>query len=206
MEPEKIYQLLKERIMWLDLVPESVLNISELADEFGVSRTPIKEAMLLLQADGWILRHGSHFLVTPLSLVRIREINEIRSVLEVQANIWAMYRITDEELKSLKTLEKEILQVNESPSKRKVVEVDLKFHRRLFEATKNNQLAHSLDRLLCHFLRFWLSIPREIEPTPSPANSLEVIQAIEEKDEARLRAASFHHIKWSMDEMVRTYL
>ena len=206
MEPEKVYQLLKERIMWLELVPESVLNISELADEFGVSRTPIKEAMLLLQADGWILRHGNHFLVTPLSLDRIREINEIRSVLEVQANIWAMYRITNDELKSLKDLEKEILQVNESPSKRKVVEVDLKFHRRLFEATKNNQLAHSLDRLLCHFLRFWLSIPREIEPTPSPANSLEVIQAIEEKDESRLRAASFHHIKWSMDEMVRTYL
>jgi GntR family transcriptional regulator, rspAB operon transcriptional repressor len=206
MEPEKIYQMLKERIMWLELAPESVMNISELAQDFSVSRTPIKEAMLLLQAEGWILRQKNHFSVTPLSLDRIREITEIRLVMEVQANIWAMYRITKQELKSLKALEKEILQINEAPSKRRVVEIDLKFHRKLFEATKNHQLAQSLDRLLCHFLRFWLSIPREYEPTPSPANSLEVIQAIEEKDEARLRAASFNHIKWSMDEMLRTYL
>jgi GntR family transcriptional regulator, rspAB operon transcriptional repressor len=205
METEKIYQLLKDQIMWLELVPENALNISELANDFGVSRTPVREAMLLLQADGWVLRQGSQFMVTPLSLGRIKEITEIRSVMEVQANIWAMYRITDEELNSLKELEKEIIKVNQSTSKKSVVEVDLKFHRRLFDATKNTQLSQNLDRLLCHFLRFWLSIPWEFEPRPSPANTIEVIQAIENKDEARLRVASFNHIKCSMDEIFRSY-
>ena len=206
METEKTYQLLKDRIMWLELLPESALNISELANDFRVSRTPVREAMLLLQADGWVLRQGNQFIVTPLSLGRIKEITEIRSVMEVQANIWAMYRITKEELKALKEIEDEIIQVNQSPSKKRVTEVDLKFHRILFDATKNIQLAQSLDRLLRHFLRFWLSIPREFEPRPSPANSIEVIRAIENKDEARLRVASFNHIKWSMDEIFRSYV
>ncbi|MBW1801325.1 MAG: GntR family transcriptional regulator [Deltaproteobacteria bacterium] len=205
MEPEKVFQMLKEKIMWLELMPESVLNISELARVFNVSRTPVKEAMLLLQAEGWVLRQGAHFMVTPLSLDRIREITEIRSVLEVQANIWAMYRINDEELECLKKLEKQILEIDHSPNKEKVVEVDLTFHRILFDATKNHQLAQHLDRLLCHFLRFWLSIPRDFEPKPSPANSIELIRAIADKDEARLRVASFNHIKWSMDEIMRTY-
>jgi len=98
MEPEKIYELLKEKIIWLDLMPESDLNLSELARSFGVSRTPIKEALIYLQAEGWILRNGSHFPVTPLSLDRIRGTAEIRSIMEAQANIWAMDRITPENL------------------------------------------------------------------------------------------------------------
>ncbi|MBW2003318.1 MAG: GntR family transcriptional regulator, partial [Deltaproteobacteria bacterium] len=114
MEPEKIYELLKEKIIWLDLMPESVLNLSELAESFRVSRTPIKEALILLQADGWVLHQGSHFMVTPLSLDRIRETAEIRSVMEVQGNIWAMYRITPEELAALGEMEKEILQLDDA--------------------------------------------------------------------------------------------
>lgn len=87
MESEKIYELLKEKIIWLDLMPESVLNLSDLARSFGVSRTPIKEVLILLQGEGWVLRQGSHFMVTPLSLDRIRGTAEIRSVMEIQGNI-----------------------------------------------------------------------------------------------------------------------
>ena len=55
MEPSKIYELVREEIIWLGLMPESILNLSELAESFEVSRTPIKEALIFLQADGWVL-------------------------------------------------------------------------------------------------------------------------------------------------------
>ena len=61
--PKQIYDALKEKIIWLELAPESPLNLSELADAFEVSRTPVKEALIYLQAQGWVLRQGSHFLV-----------------------------------------------------------------------------------------------------------------------------------------------
>ena len=205
MEPEKIYELLKEKIIWLDLMPESVLNLSELAESFRVSRTPIKEALILLQADGWVLHQGSHFTVTPLSLDRIRETAEIRSVMEVQGNIWAMYRITPEELAALGEMEKEILQIKDTASNKKMIELDVKFHRTLFQGTKNNQLAQILKWLLSHYLRFWMSIPREIEPQSFFADTLEIIQAIKEKDEVGLRAASAAHIKKSVNEIMRTF-
>lgn len=205
MEPDKIYELLKEKIIWLDLMPESVLNLSELAESFRVSRTPIKEALILLQADGWVLHQGSHFMVTPLSLDRIRETAEIRSVMEVQGNIWAMYRITPEELAALGEMEKEILQLDDATSNRQMIELDVKFHRTLFQGTKNNQLAQILKWLLSHYLRFWMSIPREIEPQSFFADTLEIIQAIKEKDEVGLRAASAAHIKKSVNEIMRTF-
>ena len=205
MEPNKIYEALKEKIIWLDLIPESYLNLSELAESFGVSRTPIKEVLILLQAEGWVLRHGSHFMVTPLSLVRIKEITEIRNIMEVQANIWAMDRITSEELAVLDEVRKEILEIGDVPSNRQLVEMDVKFHRTLFQATKNSQLAQMLERLLIHYLRFWLSIPRESEPRPFYAETLEIIQAVEAKDDVRLRAASTGHIKKSVDEIMGAF-
>jgi DNA-binding GntR family transcriptional regulator len=205
MEPGEIYKLLREKIIWLDLMPESYLNLSELAESFGVSRTPIKEVLILLQAEGWVLRHGSHFMVTPLSLDRIKEITEIRTHMEVQANIWAMERITSEGLDSLGKLKKEILKIKNVPSNRQIVELDVKFHNTLFQATKNSQLAELLERLLIKYLRFWLSITHEIEPQSFFAETLEIIQAVESKDEFRLRAASAKHIKDSMDEIMGAF-
>ena len=148
MESREIYRLLREKIIWLDLKPESVLNLSELAESFGVSRTPIKECLVLLEAEGWVLRHGSHFLVTPLSLNRVKELTEIRSVMEIQANIWAMQRMTPEERIALDELEEQILRLDDTSSNKQMVELDIKFHRTVYRASKNSQLAQLLERLL----------------------------------------------------------
>ena len=205
MEPGKIYESLREKIIWLDLMPESYLNLSELAESYQVSRTPIKEALILLQAEGWVLRNASHFIVTPLSLGRIKEITEIRNIIEIQANVLAMDRITSEELASLDELKKEILEIGDMPFNKKLVELDVKFHRTLFQATKNSQLIEMLERLLIHYLRFWLSIPRKIEPQSFFSETLKIIDAIEAKDDVRLRAASAAHIKNSVDEIMGAF-
>lgn len=204
-EPENVFQALKEKIIWLELRPESVLNLSELAKAFNVSRTPIKEALILLQAEEWVLRQGPYFIVTPLSLERIKDITEIRSVLEVQANIWAMYRITEPELATLRDLKKEFKELDRAPIDKKLLEIDMRFHRTLFDATKNVHLALYLERLLCHYVRYWVSIPREIKAMPPVADSLAIIKAFEDKNEASLRAASIAHIRWSMDEILSTF-
>jgi len=205
MEPMKIYELVREKIIWLELKPESIINLSELAEFFKVSRTPIKEAMIYLQADGWVLRQGSHFMVTPLSLDRIREISEIRFLMEVQANIWAMNRATPEELIALDELERETLRIEEALDNTHMIKLDVKFHHTLFKMAKNNQLSQLLEKMLGHYLRFWLAMPREIDPESFFAEAQQIIQAIKAKDEAGLRAASESHIKKSVDEIVGTF-
>ncbi len=87
---KKTVELLRQKISWLELKSESLLNISELSEEFNVSRTPLKEALINLEANGWVQRQGSHFTVTPLCLQRMCEIAEGRSVIEIQAYLWAM--------------------------------------------------------------------------------------------------------------------
>ncbi len=202
MDPLGIYTILKEKIIWLDLKPGSTLNLVEQAEFFGVSRNPITIALTRLDAEEWVVRQGSHFVVRPLTLSRIREITEIRSVLEVQANLWAMHRITSDEMDELKRLKKEIDKLDDRASNKEIVKLDVKFHSILFKASKNSQLATLLDRMLCHYLRFWLSFTRNIDKNSFFNQAFDIIKAIEDKDEVRLRAASVEHIRVSLDEIM----
>jgi DNA-binding GntR family transcriptional regulator len=204
MDSDKIYATLRNKIIRLDLAPESVLNLSDLAKEFQVSRTPIKEVLLALLAEEWIMRHGSRFIVTPLSLERIREVTEIRMVLEVQANIWAMQRITPGEMDGLQSMREQILSFDKTSSNERIVDFDFKIHHTIFQAAKNTQLAKLLERLLGHYLRFWLSIPRQIDLDTFFAEALQLIKAIDEKDEERVRQCTMHHIRNSVAEIMGT--
>ena len=202
MDPLEIYANLKEKIIWLDLKPGSALNLVELSKSFGVSRNPITIALTRLDAEEWVVRQGTHFVVNPLTLNRIREITEIRSVLEVQANIWAMHRITPEELDALRHLKSEINNLDDKSSNKKIVKLDVKFHSILFKASRNSHLATLLEHMLCHYLRFWLSFTGNIDRSSFFSQAFDIIKAIEDKDEMRLRATSVEHIKVSLDEIM----
>ena len=204
MEPAEIFDALKKQIINLALPPESVLNLSDLAREFNVSRTPIKEVLISLQAEEWIMRHGSHFIVTPLSLERIREITEIRMVLEVQANIWAMERITPQEMDQLNRLKQDISTFTGNSTNQDIVDVDFSIHHTIFKAAKNSQLATLLERLLSHYLRFWLSIPRQIDHTVFFQEALVLIEAIQTKDRHTIQECTIAHIRNSVAQIMGT--
>ncbi|MBI5580103.1 MAG: GntR family transcriptional regulator [Deltaproteobacteria bacterium] len=202
MDPSYIYSDLKEKIIWLDLEPGDTLNLVELAKVYDVSRNPVTIAVTRLVSEEWVEHKGTQYVVCPLTFTRIREITEIRSILETQANLWAMQRITSEEVRQLKELAAEIQKMSESASNKEMVKLDVRFHSILFRATRNSHLATLLDRMLCHYLRFWLSFPHRINKASFFDQALEMIHAIEAKDENRLKAASAEHIEVSLDEIM----
>ncbi len=203
-DPNDIYSALRKKIIHLELPPESVLNLSDLAREFNVSRTPIKEVLISLQAEEWIMRQGSHFIVTPLSLERIREITEIRIVLEVQANLWAMERITPAEMVSLNTLKENIASFDEGSSNQSIVDFDFFIHHTIFTAARNAQMTKLLERLLSHYLRFWLSIPRQIDHRVFFSEALELINGIADKDAEKIKTCTLNHIRNSVAQIMGT--
>lgn len=205
MDPMAIYEDLKEKIIWLEHKPESTFNLTELAQHYGVSRNPITLALTRLDAEGWVSRHGSHFVVSPLSLNRIREITEIRSVMEVQAYKWAIQRITPEEIEQVTRLKTKIRKISKSASNQDIVRMDLAFHRLLYQAAKNEELYHLLERLLNHYLRFWLSIPRRIDRESFFHEHMEIIDAVLAKDEELLCEAASEHIKKSVEEIIGSF-
>jgi len=202
MDLKDIYEDLKEKIIWLELKPGSPLNVVELAKSYGVSRTPVTIALHRLDAEGWVVHNGTYFTVSPLTVNGIREMTEIRAVLEMRANLWAMNRITPEGLAELRALREEIVALSPETSKEEILRLDVRFHRLIFRETHNEQLAQMLDQLLSQYTRFWLSGPHDRSPQDLNVDTLEIIRAIETKDEIGLRAATTSHIKFSLDRIL----
>jgi len=201
MDPISIYEDLKQKIIWLDVTPDSTLNQLELSQAYGVSRNPITIALTRLDAEDWVVRHGSHFVVSPLTLNRMREITEIRSVLEMQANLWAMHRMTPAGLDELKALGNKMKELSPQATNKEMVRLDFDFHKIIYRETQNQQLAQMLEKLLSQYLRFWLSGPHQIKKEILFGDTFEIIKAMENKDEISLRASTSSHIKTSLDKI-----
>lgn len=81
----QVYEALKQAIIRGDLRPSESINEPGLAEQYGTSKTPIREALRLLVHDGWVViipRRG--YLVRPLGLEDIREVFALRRMLEPQ--------------------------------------------------------------------------------------------------------------------------
>lgn len=115
-----------------------------------------------------------------------------------------MNRITASEILELEKIQQEIEKLPPSCGSRDMLRLDLKFHRSIFRAMRNAQVAEFLDRILGNYLRFWQSIPVGSEPKGHFAETLDIIKAIKEKDEARLRTASISHIRRSYEGIIGT--
>ncbi|MFJ6392930.1 GntR family transcriptional regulator [Streptomyces sp. NPDC091972] len=80
---EQVYHRLKEEILQVRHGPGSLLLEPELAARYGISKTPVREALRLLLQDGWVVvmpRKG--YLVRPVRLEDIREVFEVRRMVE----------------------------------------------------------------------------------------------------------------------------
>lgn len=100
-----IYEHLRKAIVQGDLKADTYFTDAEIADEFGVSRTPVREAVQKLEMGGYIERipmRGNR--VRGLSPMELAHSFGIRKSLEVLAVRYAAVRITDAELKELKSL------------------------------------------------------------------------------------------------------
>ena len=180
--------------------PEHIINVSDLATSFGISRTPVKEALILLQGEGWLLRHGSHFMVTPLTIKRLKDNIEIRLQMEPEAYVWAMQRITEAVQQELWDIEREMREMSPEEPARSFGELDQRFHETLLRATDNQVLFTLLSRVIGQCLRYWLS-PIEKDKENYFKSALEIISAIRNQDAKRLKESTTEHIKMSLLEV-----
>ena len=120
----------------------------QLAEEMGVSRTPVREAIRKLELEGFgvmIPRRGTYG--ADISIKDITEVYEIRTALDVLAAGLAAERISDEELEAMQRLLVEIGQHIEEGNLDKIIETDSAFHDILYQASRNERLVSIISNL-----------------------------------------------------------
>ena len=145
---ELVFESLRGAIINGELRPGERLMEISLAEELGVSRTPVREAIRKLELEGLVLmipRKGAY--VARISMKDIADVFEIRATLEGLAAELAAQRIADDELDELERL---LVQIAECAAKDDVescIELDTKFHEVLFRSSRNDRLLPLLSNL-----------------------------------------------------------
>jgi DNA-binding GntR family transcriptional regulator len=142
--PDVIYRWLRERILIGQLVPGSVIRQEMLAQHFGTSRVPIREALSRLQAEGLItLRPRRGFTVTSLDHDEIIEIFELRMVVEEHAVLIATQARSETDVREVEALT-ELMESLDPAAPHYLSEwssTNRFFHTRLIQAARRNRLS-----------------------------------------------------------------
>lgn len=152
---ELVFDALREAIIAGRLEPGQRLLENQLAEELGVSRTPVREAIRKLELEGFVVmvpRRGAY--VASISLKDVTDVFEIRGALEGLAAQLAAERATDEEIEHM---ERHLVEIGRSVEQRdvvKLVELDTGFHELLYVASRNQRLGQILNLLREQIQRF----------------------------------------------------
>lgn len=145
---ELVCENIRQAIIDGTFSPGERLMEIQLADEMGVSRTPVREAIRKLELEGFVVmipRRGTY--VADISIKDITEIYEIRTCLDVLAAGLAAERITSEELETLNGYLIDIGQHVANNDMNKIVEADTAFHDVLYTASRNERLRSIINNL-----------------------------------------------------------
>jgi len=157
-EKLNIYDSLKDRITLLDYEPGQLIREKDLMEEFQVSRTPVREALIRLQSDELVrMVPSSGTFVTEVSFVQLRDTFEVRAHLILLAGELAAVRITHDELLQLEGLIQNLK--NETDTKA-IMRLDLEIHSLINQATRNSVLAKILGNLRNQTVRIWSLAPK----------------------------------------------
>lgn len=143
---QSVYRRLLDEIRRGDLPPGTRLRETELSDRLKISRTPVREALRLLEADGLVAhlpRQGAT--VRSLDYAEVMELYEMRAVLEGTAARLAARAASEVEIAELRAVNEEFAKAKGSAGS--VQEINRQFHRAVQDAAKNRYLAKAIGAL-----------------------------------------------------------
>lgn len=210
---EVVCESLRDAIRKGILKPGQRIMEIKLAEELGVSRTPVREAIRKLELEGYVVmmpRRGTY--VADMSIRDINEIFEIRTALESLSNGLAAEHITEDELEHLQRLlvviGGYIKEYEDGPDREaamdKIVKTDIEFHDLLYHAARNNRLVGIISNLCDQLTRFRtlsMSYPGRLEATLDEHR--EIVETIANGDGRAARKAAVHHMENSEKTLLK---
>jgi DNA-binding GntR family transcriptional regulator len=151
------YQKIKESIIMEKYTPGFFLSERELIEELEMSKTPIKSAIVRLEAEGFVTVSSKRgIIINDLSIDRINDIYNLRIALE-SYNCEQIYkRITKEELDKLEKNLNEMKEVVQDLNVKKFAELDHEFHRMISIFSQNQEIHRILTNYYDHLFRITL--------------------------------------------------
>ncbi|MBY8912047.1 GntR family transcriptional regulator [Bacillus sp. YC2] len=181
---DEVYHTLRNWIISGKLKPETKLKDKELSETLGISRTPIREALLRLEDDGLVITKANRWtLVAPIELKEAENIYSIVWTLERLALEKALPHMTAAVIQELKQLNENLLQTLKEGDKLAILEADNAFHHHIILQAGNPELHKLLVSLKVKIQRMEIRYFSEDDAlTRSYNEHSNIISVIEKQD------------------------
>ncbi len=162
---DRIYKEIRERICLLDYQPGTVLNEGLLAEEFEVSRTPVRNVLLRLNYEGLVeTRNGVGTIVTDLDFIMFKDIYELRMRLAEMAGDLSPLEPASRVIDALNDLRGRTQQLREKAlDQRGYANICNELHELLLCLIGNHALRETTDLLYYRAARIWLTFLHKLD-------------------------------------------
>lgn len=194
---EIVYEELKREILVGEIAPGTRMMEIELADEMGVSRTPVREAIRKLEKEGLVTiepRKGAY--ASDVSIKDMVDVLEVREDLEAMAAAMAAQKVNKDEKQALIEATMEYKEAVESERTEDIIRCDEKFHQLIVNCSGNKTLVQLFSQVQELALRFrYLYYDDFSRYERMPMEHREIEEAILSGDYEKARVAAGEHVK-----------
>lgn len=194
---DKAYDVIKHAILTLELKPGQVLLEDELSQQLGISRTPLRSALLKLSYENLVTISPSRGTnVTELSTKYILDVFVAREVIEMLSVKLAAQNRTEEDIHYMKELGEQqyIILKEKNLNIREYIEIDKKIHYSFAQASKNEIVREQVLRLMEGYNRYLLSVPFDHRANTVVNEHMRIIHEIEKGNPEKAQEIVKNHI------------
>ena len=149
---QKIYNYLKIKILRNEIQAGEIVNETQLSQYFETSRSPVRDAIKMLESEGYLIQAGSSKIVSKFNWGDINDLIEIRKSLELMVYDLAIKKIEPKDLKKLNDLIEEMKKVK-SNDNYSLINIDTEFHKYFAKITKNKLLINLMSSVYDQLIR-----------------------------------------------------
>lgn len=195
-------RVLRDAILSGQLAPGTPLGEARLGRQLGISRTPVREALVLLQSEGLIETPSNRpAAVRSFTAEDLRELHSLRAVLEGHAAQTAATRLTDAQLAELEeSCDRYARLCEESESLPRLAEENFAFHGTIVRAAASERLAAMIGQVTALPLIYRSYMTYAAEHRASAlADHRRILAALRERDPDGAETAMKAHVMWALD-------
>lgn len=187
--PDRVYKKLKHQILTCGVAPERRLIEATLCAAYGVSRTPLREALNRLALEGLIVAAPvSGYAVAPLTIEDIRHLNEVRQAVEAEAAALAAQRATGQDLQAMQANARLTYTQGQRSTYLLSLERNRAFHLAVARASRNPRLEAIITSVLDQVQRaIYFGLDAAIDAKLATEEHYQVIAAIKSRSSRRAR-------------------
>ncbi|MCC8049647.1 MAG: GntR family transcriptional regulator [Clostridiales bacterium] len=199
-----VFQTLRQAILRGEIRPGERLMEIHLAQKLGVSRTPVREAIRMLELEGLVTtipRRGA--VVADITVSDMEDVLEVRLALEELAVQIVCKKLTQEQLNEMKALAAGFRRTLDGDDVGECAQADMVFHEAIYNATGNKRLVQILNNLREQMYRYRMEYLKDKSSHQVLAEEhAEILQALEERDEQRALEATRRHIARQKEHII----